>query len=76
MTNKIKSFFVKCKKRTWPIPSDLDSPKPWSIKDSLYGKTKSFLSGKSRQDWLILPAQVANQNTGFTSSLLLPEPTM
>ena len=26
MTNKIKSFFIKCKKRTWPILSDLDSP--------------------------------------------------
>ena len=81
MTNKIKSFFVKCKKRTWPIPSDLDSPKPWSIKDSLYGQDKIFSFRKkqaisSRQDWLILPAQVANQNTGFTSSLLLPEPTM
>ena len=25
MTNKIKSFFIKCKKRTWPILSDFDS---------------------------------------------------
>ena len=25
-TNKIKSFFIKCKKSTWPILSDLDSP--------------------------------------------------
>ena len=45
---------------------------PWAVKDSFYGQNKIFSFRKrqvisSRQDWLILPAQVANQNTGFTS---------
>lgn len=80
MTNKIKSFFIKCKKRTWPILSDLDSPA--SVNKGFIIWSKQIFSIRkrqvisSRQDWLILPARVANQDTGFTSSLLLPEPTM
>ena len=51
----------------------------WSIKDLLYGqkitpKNFAFAGTKrsipSRQDTPILPGQVANQNTGFTSSQL------
>ena len=54
----------------------------WSIKDLLYGhkitpKNFAFAGIKreipSGQDKPILPAQIANQNTGFTSSFPLAE---
>ena len=55
----------------------------WSIKDILYGekitpKNFAFAGTKreipSGQDWLILPARVANQNIRFASSCPLTEP--
>ena len=52
----------------------------WSIKDYFitWPKRELFLAGLtweilSGHDGLILPAQVANQNTGFASSCLLAD---
>ena len=62
-----------------PISSHLDLT-AWSIKDLLYGqkitpKNFAFAGTKqailSGQDRPMLPALVANQNTGFTSFCLL-----
>ena len=55
----------------------------WSIKDYfiIWSKRELFLAGLTwsilnGQDGLILPAQVANQNTGFASSCLLADSTI
>ena len=54
----------------------------WSIKDLLYGQKENFFpAGPTReipdgQDEPILPARVANQNTGFASSYPLADSTM
>ena len=54
----------------------------WSMKDLLYGQKENFFpAGPTRenpggQDKPILPARVANQNTGFASSYPLADSTM
>ena len=47
MTNKIKSFFIKCKKRTWPILSDLDSPTLGNKGFILWSKQNLFFQEKA-----------------------------
>ena len=70
MTNKIKSFFIKCKKRTWPILSDLDSPALGNKGFILWSKQNLFFqetAGNLTQARLAhFASSVANQNTGFT----------
>ena len=61
---------IKTPKRTRPIFSHLDRTTLVNKGFIIWPKTKSFLSGStreivSRQDGPILPARVANQNIGF-----------
>ena len=44
---KIKSFFIKCKKRTWPILSDLDSPALVNKGVIIWSKQNLFLQEKA-----------------------------
>ena len=70
------------KKESGQYPAIL-TEQAWSIKDLLYGlRQNSFaFAGPTRaipsgQDRPILPARVANQNTGFASSCPLAEPAI
>ena len=44
---KIKSFFIKCKKRTWPILSNLDSPALVNKGVIIWSKQNLFLQEKA-----------------------------
>ena len=80
-----KSRSIKTQKRTWPISSHLDRtslvnkgfiiwPKDYANRNfALVGPTRAI---PSWQDRPILPAWVANQNTGFASSCPLAEPAI
>ena len=71
---------VKKERGQYPV---ILTEQAWSIKDLLYGqkitpKNFAFAGTKrespSRQDWPILPAREANQNTGFASSCPFAQP--
>ena len=75
---------IKSEKRTRPISSHLDRTslvnKGFIIWQKITPKNCAFAGTKqgiaSGQDRPILPARVANQNTGFASSCPLAEPAI
>ena len=78
------SVYKHAKKEQGQYPTIL-SEQAWSIKDILYGqkitpKNFAFVGTKrpiqSGQDRPILPARVANQNTGLASTYPLAEPAI